>query len=283
MPWAGAIVLLALAYVAALLTWSIEDPSFNHATDNPATNLMGFAGAAVADIAMQMFGLASYWLALPLAMSGLALVRSRRLPIGRWRMVACIAGTIAAAGACAAFGKPASWPLPIGVGGFVGEALMAPPLALLEPYLGALARGVAVFVYGAGAIAGLAWGSGLLGGAQADSRAQERDDGHARARAGNLAESEEEDDRGGFGTVGLGFLMHGFMVLGGWISRLRYGRKPRVLSVRTLFEDEQAEAARARESRGNPDFSGRPPQAGPVHLRPRPLHGTGGRSPRRGP
>ncbi len=35
----------------ALATWSVQDPSFSHATDAPVRNLLGRAGAIAADLA----------------------------------------------------------------------------------------------------------------------------------------------------------------------------------------------------------------------------------------
>ena len=55
--------LAALAGVAsltlALLTWSVSDPSLNHATNARVHNLLGAPGAIAADLVMQFIGLAS--------------------------------------------------------------------------------------------------------------------------------------------------------------------------------------------------------------------------------
>ena len=51
----AAAVLLALA----LATWSVQDPSFSHATNAPVRNVLGRGGAIVADLLMQLFGLAA--------------------------------------------------------------------------------------------------------------------------------------------------------------------------------------------------------------------------------
>ena len=63
----------------ALLTWSVSDPSLNHATNAPVHNLMGVPGAAVADILMQMLGLACVAALAPLAFRGWGLLIHRRL------------------------------------------------------------------------------------------------------------------------------------------------------------------------------------------------------------
>ncbi|KAG1651455.1 Porphobilinogen deaminase [Nymphon striatum] len=54
-----ALVVFAIFAIISLATWNAADPSFSHATDAPVANLMGFAGAAVSDLLMQFFGLAS--------------------------------------------------------------------------------------------------------------------------------------------------------------------------------------------------------------------------------
>ncbi len=64
-------LLLALA-VAALATWNVADPSYSYATGNEPSNILGYSGAAFADIAMQFFGLASVVALLPVV-------------AGRWR------------------------------------------------------------------------------------------------------------------------------------------------------------------------------------------------------
>src|SRR6516162_9335914 len=61
------IVLLALsgAVALALMTWSVEDPSLNHAVNGPVRNLLGRPGAVVADVIMQLTGLAAIVLLVP--------------------------------------------------------------------------------------------------------------------------------------------------------------------------------------------------------------------------
>ncbi|OWK23549.1 hypothetical protein AJ87_34165 [Rhizobium yanglingense] len=71
-------LLLALA-VAALATWNVTDPSYSYATGNPPANVLGYGGAAFADIAMQFFGLASVVALLPVVAWALALISGRRL------------------------------------------------------------------------------------------------------------------------------------------------------------------------------------------------------------
>jgi hypothetical protein len=51
--------LIALAGVAAaaLMTWSVQDPSLSHATSRAIRNIVGYPGAIGADLLMQILGL----------------------------------------------------------------------------------------------------------------------------------------------------------------------------------------------------------------------------------
>ncbi|MEY3525934.1 MAG: hypothetical protein RI997_43, partial [Pseudomonadota bacterium] len=51
----GGVILtvLIVCTVIALVTWSVDDPSLNHATGKPVANLLGRPGAIVADLMMQ--------------------------------------------------------------------------------------------------------------------------------------------------------------------------------------------------------------------------------------
>ena len=92
----------ALAGVAclclALLTWSVSDPSLNHATNARVHNLLGAPGAVAADLVMQFIGLASAALLTPPAFWGWRLLTKRRLERPRLKIGLYLCGVIAAAG-----------------------------------------------------------------------------------------------------------------------------------------------------------------------------------------
>ena len=123
--------LVALAGVAsltlALLTWSVSDPSLNHATNARVHNLLGAPGAIAADLVMQFIGLASAALLAPPAFWGWSLITKRRLERPRLKAGLYLIGVIAAAGLASLLPAPGSWPLPTGLGGVVGDAVLALP------------------------------------------------------------------------------------------------------------------------------------------------------------
>ena len=61
----------------ALLTWSVSDPSLNHATSAHIHHLLGAPGAIAADLVMQFIGLASATLLAPPAFWGWGLITDR--------------------------------------------------------------------------------------------------------------------------------------------------------------------------------------------------------------
>src|SRR6195952_5983647 len=58
---------------AALMTWSVQDPSLSHATSRAIHNVVGYPGAIGADLLMQIIGLGAIILILPTAGGGWAI------------------------------------------------------------------------------------------------------------------------------------------------------------------------------------------------------------------
>ena len=114
----------AVAGWMSLASWSIHDPSLNHATEEPAKNLLGYGGAVVADLLFQTLGLASIWVFLPLAAWGwhlmtLLVPNRKRERILMWPM-----SVVLLAGALSGINLPTQWPLPNGLGGIVGDYVL---------------------------------------------------------------------------------------------------------------------------------------------------------------
>ena len=125
----GGLVLIALAAViaTALATWSVQDPSLSHATDGAVRNLLGTPGAIGADLLMQLFGLASTVLILPVAVWGWRIATHRPFDREWMRLSFWLGGTVFAAGFAACLPKSDHWPLPTGLGGVIGDALLRMP------------------------------------------------------------------------------------------------------------------------------------------------------------
>ena len=125
---AGALMLAGtLAAALALATWSVRDPSLNHATSGRVHNLLGLAGAIFSDLTMQLVGLSSIILLIPLAFWGWRLLTRRRLERVRLRLVLWLAGGAAAAALASLLPTTDRWPLPTSLGGVVGDTLLAFP------------------------------------------------------------------------------------------------------------------------------------------------------------
>lgn len=123
-----ALVLLGVWIGAALATFSISDPSFNTATSAAAQNIAGGAGAAVADLLLQLMGGGAFLLIAPMMIwGGFALLNGapEETPGVFWRRLALFpVSLIIGAGAIAALPTPAAWPFAVGPGGLIGDALL---------------------------------------------------------------------------------------------------------------------------------------------------------------
>ena len=171
---------LAAAVTVALATWSVDDPSLNHATDAPVHNLLRAPGAIVADLAMQLFGLGSVPLVAPVLAWGWQLLRARKVGRLGLRCALWVAGSGAATAVASALPPTARWPLPTGLGGVVGDALLGAAKTLLG-ISGGAGAGLIGFAFAGVAILALtaACGFGMTDGREADD-ASDHDGEHAR-------------------------------------------------------------------------------------------------------
>jgi DNA segregation ATPase FtsK/SpoIIIE, S-DNA-T family len=141
-----ALITLALIGAIALTTWSVQDPSLSHATQAPIHNLLGFPGAIFSDLAMQLLGLASVLLLMPEALLGWRLLSHR--PIGeKWRGLVWIAATLLAAGFASTLPRIGSWPLPTGLGGVAGDALLHLPAMMIGAPVNGVTRLVLSLIF----------------------------------------------------------------------------------------------------------------------------------------
>ncbi len=189
------VIALSCVAAAALMTWSVQDPSLSHATSGPIRNLMGKPGAIGADMLMQILGLGSIMLILPVAVWGWRLVTHRHFDREALRIACWILCAVIAAGFASCLPRSGAWPLPTGLGGVVGDALVRFPAVVFGPP-GVIYRSVLGLILFAAMIISLVFACG----AGAKEKIAER------TRPPMIDDDvEEEDDRS---SISLGWIVH---------------------------------------------------------------------------
>src|SRR5689334_22854506 len=140
-----ALITLSALIAVALATWSVQDPSLSHATDAPVRNLLGTPGAIGADLLMQLFGLASTVFVLPVAVWGWRIATHRPFDREWMRLAFWLGGSVFAAAFVGCMPKSAHWPLPTGLGGVIGDAVLYLPSVILGPLTGGELLFAAIF------------------------------------------------------------------------------------------------------------------------------------------
>ncbi len=240
------LITFALLGAIALATWSVQDPSLSHGTDAPVRNLLGVPGAIFSDLLMQLFGIASIALLLPEAMLGWRLLAHKELG-ERWRSALWIFATLAGAAFASCLPSTAAWPLPTGLGGVIGDALLRLPASIVGGPLGGFTRLIVGLVLGVMTLSFLLLALGL--------RRAEPEPAPKRRRARVVqpeesedeaeAEEESEEEEREHTSVSLGFLVHSLLSLKARIGRFFFGR-PRPAR--------RAPAAEAPRGRAEPRF-----------------------------
>jgi DNA segregation ATPase FtsK/SpoIIIE, S-DNA-T family len=208
-----ALIGLAILLAMALATWSVQDPSLSHATNKPVHNVLGQYGAIVADLLMQLFGVASLALMLPIALWGWRLASHRPMRRERIRFAFWILGLLLATACAGALPRSAAWPLPAGLGGVVGDWMLRLPTWLAGGTLAGMVRTGVAIATGLGALACLAITAGFGWNSDAE------DDGEDDVPA----EDEREDHAKDHAWVSVGWIAHGFLSLKARIVRLLTG------------------------------------------------------------
>ncbi|MXN65157.1 DNA translocase FtsK [Stappia sp. GBMRC 2046] len=157
------LIALAAALAAALATWTVSDPSLNHATDDPVRNALGAPGAVISDLLMQSVGLATAVFLLPVVLWGWRLMTGRAHRIARRRIVSWVVGTLLAAGSLAALPVPDGWPLPTGLGGFMGDFVHRVPALVTDSLTSGMATIVGALGLGVPALLLMLRSAGWLG------------------------------------------------------------------------------------------------------------------------
>ena len=193
----GLIALTGVA-AAALMTWSVQDPSLSHATSRAIRNVVGYPGAIGADLLMQILGLGAIMLILPVAIWGWRMLTHRAFDREALRLGCWILCTVISAGFASCWPHGGAWPLPTGLGGVVGDALVRAPAVVFGPpgFLYRLVLGTLLF---AAATAAFLFASGMGSRPQEDDSAEIEDD--------DAPFGEDEDG----GSVSLGWAFHALM------------------------------------------------------------------------
>jgi S-DNA-T family DNA segregation ATPase FtsK/SpoIIIE len=202
------VIALSCAVAAALMTWSVQDPSLSHATSGAIRNLMGRPGAIGADMLMQILGLGSIMLILPVAVWGWRLVTHRLFDREALRVACWILCAVIAAGFASCSPRSGAWPLPTGLGGVVGDALVRFPAVVFGPP-GTIYRIVLGIILFAAMIGSFAFARGA--GAKEKIVEQSRPP---------MIEDEDEDEDNDRGSISLGWLVHAAMSAKARIMRM---------------------------------------------------------------
>ena len=206
-----ALITLALLGAIALATWSVQDPSLSHATQTPINNLLGFPGAVFSDLAMQLLGLASILLLLPEALLGWRLL-AHRPAVNKWRGLVWIAATFLAAGFASTLPRSGSWPLPTGLGGACGDAMLLLPAMILHRPLAGFPLVALSIAFGLASAVTLAIAAGMRwpwrnAATAAAHYTQDHDE----------TEDDNEDAEGDRASAWLGMIVHALL---SWKARL---------------------------------------------------------------
>jgi S-DNA-T family DNA segregation ATPase FtsK/SpoIIIE len=194
------LIVMAGAVAAALMTWSVQDPSLSHATSRATRNIVGYPGAIGADLLMQILGLGAVMLMLPIAVWGWRLLTHRNFDREALRLGCLILCTVLAAGFASCWPHNSAWPLPTGLGGVVGDALVRLPAVVFGPP-GLIYRFALGIVLGAATVVTFLFASGL------GSRRREDEEAAPVADDAPFEEADDEDRR----SVSLGWVFHALM------------------------------------------------------------------------
>jgi DNA segregation ATPase FtsK/SpoIIIE, S-DNA-T family len=230
----GGVALISLTMLAALAlaTWSVQDPSLSHATAAPVHNLLGMPGAIAADLMMQLLGLGSLALLLPIAVWGYRLLGHRQLSHERLRVLLWLAGAVLTAGFASCWPKSPHWPLPSGLGGVIGDAVLQLPVLVLHAPLTGAHRFGAALVLGIAALVTFAGAAGILWRDASDDDAEEDAD--------EPAEVDDDD-----AWIPLGLVAHYLLSFRARLALLFRGRR----RAPTPSPDDPATARRRVEPR----------------------------------
>lgn len=114
---------ISLFLLLCLITYNQSDPSLNQATGNNASNIGGYIGAIIADLMLQLLGVASIFAAfIPLAWSS-KLLKGDNVTFLQYRLSFLIITLMLASGLLAKLDPPIWWSIKGGLGGSIGMTI----------------------------------------------------------------------------------------------------------------------------------------------------------------
>ncbi|MBW9065704.1 DNA translocase FtsK [Rhizobium herbae] len=204
---AGFSLFVALGFaVAALSTWNVSDPSFSYATADAPTNILGYTGAAFADIFMQFFGIASVVALLPVVAWALVLIFSKPFDHILKRAAAWFGGSVLASAALGCIPAPVTWPLPSGLGGVFGDMILRFPALFTGTFPSGTFGAVLGTLLALPAAYFLVYSAGLIG--VADTEEDIPEPAPAPSKARTVRDELEDDESEGIVMVIAGALTH---------------------------------------------------------------------------
>ncbi len=216
---AGLGVLAAVVVAAvAMLTWTAGDPSLSHATNAPVKNWIGKPGAILADLLMQLFGLAAIVLLSVSAIWGWLMLRARPFDREGLRVPLGIGAAMVLAVAVSLIPPPAGWPLPTGIGGVIGDGGIT-VLSTLFGRMQGVTRIIALSLSATIGLALLAAAIGLILKPEPETLEEELD------RVAPKARRPSDEDRepglvGGMVSSAVGAVAHGILSTKARLARM---------------------------------------------------------------
>jgi S-DNA-T family DNA segregation ATPase FtsK/SpoIIIE len=188
------------ALAISLATWSARDPSLNHATGGHVRNLLGGPGAVAADLVMQLFGFGAIAAILPLAAQGLRLLRQQSAGKGAFRLGLWCIGIFATAATASLLPATDRWPLPTGLGGVAGDAVLAVPRTIFA--------GSSLAMAGFGLTAAFIAILAVSGAAGLGAPAAENSEAPVEEEEPAVDDEDDADGEPGVALISLGALLH---------------------------------------------------------------------------
>ena len=213
------LIVIAICIALALVSWSVQDPSFNQAVNRPVSNLLGRPGAILSDVMIQLFGLGAIaWLA-PLGFLGFRLMSGKVITPIKLRLFVWVLGGLSLCGLISALPMMGNWPLPIGLGGIVGDAMLN-AVQKLPAFAGTSTRALMLALFGFIGFFGLVIASGIgFGPTKASQSSWSETDGHSSSYHDLDDEDQDHQSDPNTAIVWLGAIIHSFLRLKNAIHR----------------------------------------------------------------